>query len=410
MGIVYLIQPAECNGLSRFKVGCSERNDLSRLNAYKKGSVVICVFGNIQNPRRVESEVIRIFNDKFHNAAGREYFDGDIRQMESMFVHTVAIWKENMDILNISNDIPKDISNDIPKDIPTDIPKVIPKDIHNDIPNQRVSTYDWVKNNYVLYDKDVVKDFNLIKSDGDIYRCNWDKVGRYAVRFDIMYKQYKNDGGEDTATKFGRELTKQNVFSARKKVKGNVVNFRVGLMTPMISWYEHFIQHEMNMEIQYIKSSDLYAMYEMYCEQNNIKHMFASLTSFVIHLKDHIPFWDESNTQPNDNAGIMLAFSSESESSNYYQIDRKSALHWLSKSHRNDQDPVQRFIETRYIRTDNAKDRVSSQDLFNAFRTSDFYCPTINKQNFPEHLFRLNLNKIRISGVFLWTNLKINLC
>jgi P4 family phage/plasmid primase-like protien len=73
-----------------------------------------------------------------------------------------------------------------------------------------------------------------------------------------------------------------------------------------------------------------------------------------------------------------------------------------------DEDVVKTFIDTWCIRTDNKKDRISSKTLFEAFRSSEFYRPIISKNNFPDHLFRINLQKIRVSGVWYWSNLKLN--
>lgn len=99
MGIVYLIEPAECRGIrgnmTRVKVGCSEKNNLSRLNRYRTDSIVYCVFGDIQNPRKVETEVLREFDRQFFNAAGREYFDGDLNVMMTVFTGVVLKWRNN---------------------------------------------------------------------------------------------------------------------------------------------------------------------------------------------------------------------------------------------------------------------------------------------------------------------------
>ena len=73
-----------------------------------------------------------------------------------------------------------------------------------------------------------------------------------------------------------------------------------------------------------------------------------------------------------------------------------------------DEDVVKAFVDTWCIRTVNKKDRVSSKTLFEAFRSSEFYRPIISKNNFPAHLFRINLQKMRISGVWYWTHLRLN--
>lgn len=89
MGIVYLIQPVECAKGGLFKVGFSGKDDFSRLNSYKNGSVPIVVFGGIQNPRDVEADIIRVFGREFQCSAGREYFDGDVERMRDIFVQIV---------------------------------------------------------------------------------------------------------------------------------------------------------------------------------------------------------------------------------------------------------------------------------------------------------------------------------
>ncbi len=43
-GIIYLLQPAELVGTDRFKIGCSDNNNLDRCkNGYKKGTNYICI-------------------------------------------------------------------------------------------------------------------------------------------------------------------------------------------------------------------------------------------------------------------------------------------------------------------------------------------------------------------------------
>jgi hypothetical protein len=96
------------------------------------------------------------------------------------------------------------------------------------------SSYDWVHKSYIVYDKDkVLEDFEIQKGSRDVYRCNWDKVESYCVRFDILFERYKNDGGKDSTTKFGRELTKNNIaVCVPRKVKGKTMNYRVGIKIP----------------------------------------------------------------------------------------------------------------------------------------------------------------------------------
>jgi len=104
------------------------------------------------------------------------------------------------------------------------------------------SCVDWLYKSYIVYDSSkIMADFDLEKGARDIYKCNWEKVGAYYVRFDILFERYKNDGGKDSTTKFCRELTKHNFVSVTRKIKGKVVNCRIGIKIPedeedMESW------------------------------------------------------------------------------------------------------------------------------------------------------------------------------
>ena len=90
------------------------------------------------------------------------------------------------------------------------------------------SAFQWVKDNYDLYDGNIEKDFGVIKST-KVYRVDWEKVGKYHVRADIMYNLYKDGGGTDSQTKFGKMLTDNGIFPAQRKSKGSVVLYRVGV-------------------------------------------------------------------------------------------------------------------------------------------------------------------------------------
>ena len=48
-GIVYLIQPEILIGTNKYKIGCSEQNNLYRINSYKKNTRIL-VIQNCENP------------------------------------------------------------------------------------------------------------------------------------------------------------------------------------------------------------------------------------------------------------------------------------------------------------------------------------------------------------------------
>lgn len=88
MGIVYLIQPAELVGTNRVKIGCSKKNDLSRILSYKKGTNFVCICST-EKPLLIEKVIIAVFTTHFEKIAGNEYFMGDLIEMRKMFLQQV---------------------------------------------------------------------------------------------------------------------------------------------------------------------------------------------------------------------------------------------------------------------------------------------------------------------------------
>ena len=88
MGIIYLIQPAELVGTNRYKIGCSAKNTLERILSYKKGTRVLSV--NYSNDySKIEKILIEEFNKKFKLIAGREYFEGNEKDIYKLFIEIV---------------------------------------------------------------------------------------------------------------------------------------------------------------------------------------------------------------------------------------------------------------------------------------------------------------------------------
>jgi hypothetical protein len=91
-GIVYLIQPVELIGSSRYKLGCSSKYTIERLQTgYRKGYKCI----NIKmcyKPLEVEQLLKKEFENKFILIGGSEIFEGDICDMNKIFDEIVKYY------------------------------------------------------------------------------------------------------------------------------------------------------------------------------------------------------------------------------------------------------------------------------------------------------------------------------
>ena len=84
MGIIYLVQPQQLVGTNRYKIGCSKKNNLSRINSYLLGTKYICIM-EVNNPIPLETNIKKHFKDNFKLIAGTEYFEGKIKDMLQSF-------------------------------------------------------------------------------------------------------------------------------------------------------------------------------------------------------------------------------------------------------------------------------------------------------------------------------------
>ncbi len=89
MGIVYLIQPEEYIGTDIYKIGMSTKKTLERPYKGYGSNHEIKIVKSVFNASFIEKELIKIFNDKFDLEKGREYFKGELNQMEKIFIDTI---------------------------------------------------------------------------------------------------------------------------------------------------------------------------------------------------------------------------------------------------------------------------------------------------------------------------------
>ena len=96
-GTLYFIQPAELVGTNRYKIGCSATNDLVRCKSYRVGTRYIMIL-ECKNPFAIESMVKSRFQTIFKRVAGKEYFEGDEREMVYLFYQTYQMYVNRCDM------------------------------------------------------------------------------------------------------------------------------------------------------------------------------------------------------------------------------------------------------------------------------------------------------------------------
>jgi hypothetical protein len=94
------------------------------------------------------------------------------------------------------------------------------------------TSWDWVCENYDVYNGDVLANFGGEKAENGKYKFNTELLGDYWFRFDWLFQNYKDGGGKESITKFGKTLTSNGVFASQKKVDSINRMVRVGLKRP----------------------------------------------------------------------------------------------------------------------------------------------------------------------------------
>jgi len=104
-GLLYLIQPAELVGTSRYKIGYSKNNDLNKFRKdYKKGSRFLDIYEYDRSPLLVR-EIRNNFATKFKLVAGRTYYEGnenDIKKNFNAIINNYAL-ANNSNVNNSNN-------------------------------------------------------------------------------------------------------------------------------------------------------------------------------------------------------------------------------------------------------------------------------------------------------------------
>lgn len=85
MGILYLIQPCEYIGTSKFKIGVSRKCSIDRIKDYKSNCRVLYIF-NVDDVFKIEELIKTEFKKKFSLFKGKEWFEGEEDKIKTEFV------------------------------------------------------------------------------------------------------------------------------------------------------------------------------------------------------------------------------------------------------------------------------------------------------------------------------------
>jgi hypothetical protein len=177
-GIVYLIQPEELLLTNRYKIGCSGKNNLSRLSGYKKNSRCLCVVECIY-PYALENKIKEEFNKKHKLIAGKEFFEGVENELFNDFIYIVQEYNNERILQNIMDeDIEKleIIKNNREQLIPLvvlEFYKIL--DRHISIPSNK---------NIKFIDKNIFQIY--------IGNNKWDQISFYELKYHLLYKVIKS--------------------------------------------------------------------------------------------------------------------------------------------------------------------------------------------------------------------------
>lgn len=288
-GIIYLIQPCELIGTSRYKIGCSKNPDLERCkNGYKKGSRYICIM-ECDNPIILENKIKEDFDNKFKLIAGNEYYEGNEDEIYKSFIDIINEHKNKLKSNRINED------EDFDEKIKTEFINYYEdeefggnKQLLKFIINNKTIEIKYIENKF-LCKKIINDDFmeiyieklisNQIIENNKIYDFNDEifinKLNKYKKKLNIkLLQNYKFDIGEYIGSKINYYIYNNSIINdfCCSELKDNHYLLSINDVDTIYSKDIHiFIKKIKNnyYEIDYIRK---YIPYQI--EQNSINEYY----------------------------------------------------------------------------------------------------------------------------------------
>jgi hypothetical protein len=292
-GIVYLIQPCELIGTSRYKVGCSKKTDLDRCkNGYKKGSRYICIM-ECTNPLLLESTIKKNFNNKFTLIAGSEYYEGEENKILKYFIDIIFDYKNSSEEINNTDIINVDNKDDEYNKLDEDIKKI------------KTEFINWNDDEYFGGKKQLIKFFietDKIKITYIDNYCLCEKIINDELILDLINKLIKSKIIKNNIIyDFNKYILISKLIKFKNKInvkllyKHKYINNKLNSIEDKINYYIHnnyIINNIFCSEISpnhfYINNKHLYIQ--------NIKNEYYDIE----YLKKYIPYCIEINNKNDD--------------------------------------------------------------------------------------------------------------
>ena len=184
---VYLIQPGVLIGTNRYKIGRTSKKNFNRLKSYGRETNIIS-FNYVNNSILTELNLINKFNKKYKLIKGKEYFEGDIKNMLKDYL--IIVLKEYTTYLTDN----KIVKNTIK--IQNWIRNIYLKKLYIIRNKNTIKIQNWIRNIYLkkLY---IIRNKNTIKIQNWIRNINF----KYIIKFQKWFKYKTINNKKDVLDK-----------------------------------------------------------------------------------------------------------------------------------------------------------------------------------------------------------------
>jgi len=341
-GIIYLIQPSELVGTSRYKIGMSNNPDLERCkNGYKKGSRYLCIM-ECHNPIILEKNIKNEFNKKFKLISGNEFYEGNEKELLNTFNDLVMDYN-NIFIIDNKND------NTYDKDLEeTDIDNLI--EIKKEFINYKEDIeFGGIKQLIKVYIKEYYIKDNIKRDD---YIINFKYICNKQIEEDNLYI----DNINDYSYNYIKKIIDNNIIQNDHTYDLNDVFFQKNI-NKLKKIYNNVIFSEKTndrlINIKYLEKNTITYLFEIDCLINNIPCIsYYNKNSFSFYPFSHLNEFKiyKINDKYYDKLYLYeyVPYCIEIFNNSYYILNRNYEYIGLGVKHINNYNGIREYLLTDF--------------------------------------------------------------